>query len=205
MDDHDDQVVGLAGGDETKKKTETKKRQREVQSNPSQTTNIKTESDDTNTNNTNPQIVKGAWTPQEDEKLLSVVALRGAKKWNVIGLEVGTRTGKQCFERWKHHLCGTNKSPFTAEEIAIMSDAFTKFGPKHSKISKLLPGRSENQVKNYYHNIFSEEARLRKRGKLKDNVVNVKDDVNSESDAGGGDAVNGSDDVDADVDNGNSR
>ena len=59
------------------------------------------------------------------------------------------RTGKQCRERYRNHLCeNLKKSDWTEEEDAIVLQLYDDFGPKWSKISSHIPGRSDNSTKN---------------------------------------------------------
>ncbi|XP_022882956.1 transcription factor MYB3R-5-like [Olea europaea var. sylvestris] len=47
----------------------------------------------------NPELVKGPWTPEEDEKIVELVAKYGPTKWSVIAKSLPGRIGKQCRER----------------------------------------------------------------------------------------------------------
>lgn len=58
------------------------------------------------------------------------------------------RIGKQCRERWNHHLSpGLRKGPWTPEEEAMVVDAHKRFGNRWSDIARCISGRSENAVK----------------------------------------------------------
>lgn len=50
----------------------------------------------------NPDLVKGAWTKEEDDRIMELVNKYGAKKWSVIAQNLPGRIGKQCRERWAH-------------------------------------------------------------------------------------------------------
>jgi len=149
----------------------------------------KTEGRDSDSDNSNTAVASAPkkklisiWTPEEDEKLIAAMAKRGTKRWNDVAAEADfNRSGKQCRERWKNHLSGTNKEPFTAEEIAIMKDAFQKIGAKHVRISKMLPGRSENQVKNYYHSVYHDISKAKRRKSKK----GIDSDENEGEEKGG--------------------
>lgn len=52
----------------------------------------------------NPDLVKGAWTKEEDDRIMELVNKYGAKKWSVIAQNLPGRIGKQCRERWHNHL-----------------------------------------------------------------------------------------------------
>lgn len=47
----------------------------------------------------NPDLVKGAWTKEEDDRIMELVNKYGAKKWSVIAQNLPGRIGKQCRER----------------------------------------------------------------------------------------------------------
>ena len=47
----------------------------------------------------NPELVKGPWRKEEDDKVRELVAMHGAKKWSFISSHLPGRIGKQCRER----------------------------------------------------------------------------------------------------------
>jgi hypothetical protein len=86
--------------------------------------------------------------------LSSLVATYGTnRKWPLIATQMNSsRTGKQCWERYHNHLkpdiC---KSTWTEEENRAIISYRGSIGKKWSQISKLLPGRSDNDVKNRWN------------------------------------------------------
>ncbi|KAF9100527.1 DNA binding transcription coactivator transcription factor, partial [Mortierella sp. GBA35] len=107
-----------------------------------------------------PRSIKGPWTPEEDRQLRMLVNELGAEKWVLIASRLGSRTGKQCRERWHNHLDPKiDKSPFTAKEDELIFKLFAQFGSKWAEMSKLMPGRPDNAIKNHFNTSMQRKRR----------------------------------------------
>ena len=95
---------------------------------------------------------KGNWTSPEDKILLNWVKTQGATKWTECSKQITGRCGKQCRERWVNILNPkVKKGNWSDSEQILIYDQLRNFSTSWSSMSKILKGRTENSIKNYFY------------------------------------------------------
>uniref|UniRef100_A0A7N0V7M3 Uncharacterized protein n=1 Tax=Kalanchoe fedtschenkoi TaxID=63787 RepID=A0A7N0V7M3_KALFE len=110
------------------------------------------------------QIRKGPWKAEEDEVLINHVSKYGPRDWSSIRSKgLLRRTGKSCRLRWVNKLRPNLKNgcKFSAEEERVVIEMQAEIGNKWATIATYLPGRTDNDVKNFWSSRQKRLARMR--------------------------------------------
>lgn len=99
-------------------------------------------------------VKKGPWSPEEDDKLKQYVEKYGiGGNWIALPQKAGlTRCGKSCRLRWLNYLRPNIKhGEFSDDEERIICSLYASIGSRWSIIAAQLPGRTDNDIKNYWN------------------------------------------------------
>ncbi|GAB4836934.1 Transcription factor MYB1 [Ancistrocladus abbreviatus] len=103
---------------------------------------------------------RGAWTAQEDKILSDYVRAHGEGKWNSLPRRAGLkRCGKSCRLRWLNYLRpDIKRGNISLDEEDLIIRLHKLLGNRWSLIAGRLPGRTDNEIKNYWNTNLSKKA-----------------------------------------------
>ncbi|KAF9596403.1 hypothetical protein IFM89_010667 [Coptis chinensis] len=99
-------------------------------------------------------VKKGPWSPEEDTKLKEYIEKYGTGgNWIALPYKAGLRRcGKSCRLRWLNYLRPNIKhGQFSDDEDRIICNLYASIGSRWSIIAAQLPGRTDNDIKNYWN------------------------------------------------------
>nr|XP_016466116.1 PREDICTED: transcription factor RAX1-like [Nicotiana tabacum] len=136
-------------------------------------------------------VKKGPWSPEEDAKLKSYIDQHGTGgSWIALPPKIGLkRCGKSCRLRWLNYLRPNLKhGGFSQEEDDIILSLSISIGSRWSIIAAQLPGRTDNDIKNYWNTklkkkLFGKQRKNLRGKSQKQGSRKGRDQMNSSMDS----------------------
>lgn len=124
------------------------------------------------------KLRRGTWHEEEDELLSTFVSLMGERRWDSIARASGLkRSGKSCRLRWLNYLRpNLKRGHISIEEEQIILRLHELWGNKWSRIARRLPGRTDNEIKNYWRTHLRKKAQAQHEGNFYCKLNNGKQD-----------------------------
>ncbi|KAJ9702102.1 hypothetical protein PVL29_004035 [Vitis rotundifolia] len=120
-------------------------------------------------------MIKGAWTAIEDELLVECIKVHGEGKWSGIPKKAGLkRCGKSCRLRWLNYLRpDIKRGNMSPEEEDLIIRLHRLLGNRWSLIAGRIPGRTDNEIKNYWNTNFAKKAPARQTSSSEKNSIRI--------------------------------
>ncbi|KAF2590510.1 hypothetical protein F2Q70_00040561 [Brassica cretica] len=119
-------------------------------------------------------VKKGPWSPEEDAKLKSYIETSGTGgNWIALPHKIGLkRCGKSCRLRWLNYLRPNIKhGGFSEAEENVICNLYLTIGSRWSIIAAQLPGRTDNDIKNYWNTRLKKKLIIKQRKELQEACI----------------------------------
>lgn len=106
-------------------------------------------------------LKKGRWTTEEDDRLKKYILANGEGSWRSLPKNAGLlRCGKSCRLRWINYLrSDLKRGNITSQEEDVIIKLHASLGNRWSLIASHLPGRTDNEIKNYWNSHLSRQIK----------------------------------------------
>ncbi|KAK4353662.1 hypothetical protein RND71_025856 [Anisodus tanguticus] len=124
-------------------------------------------------------LKKGSWTPEEDQILISFIQKYGHENWRALPKQAGLlRCGKSCRLRWINYLRpDIKRGNFSEEEEETIIKLHQLLGNRWSAIASRLLGRTDNEIKNFWHTHLKKKLELKQHNDLPSTSTNVSQKI----------------------------
>ncbi|KAJ6385233.1 hypothetical protein OIU77_028424 [Salix suchowensis] len=104
---------------------------------------------------------KGLWSPEEDDKLMNYMLNNGQGCWSDVARNAGLqRCGKSCRLRWINYLRpDLKRGAFSPQEEEMIIHLHSLLGNRWSQIAARLPGRTDNEIKNFWNSTIKKRLK----------------------------------------------
>ncbi|KAL2324851.1 hypothetical protein Fmac_023909 [Flemingia macrophylla] len=132
-------------------------------------------------------VKQGAWSAEEDKMLINYIQLHGEGNWSELSKRAGLkRRGKSCRLRWLNYLKpDIKRGNISKDEEDLVIRLHNLLGNRWSLIAGRLPGRTDNEIKNYWNTYLRKKVEQKQHHNsnipVKLRIEAVNDSVNTMS------------------------